>query len=703
MKEKLLNTLIVVLCCFNGVSMAAIPDFTASFTNAFERLDSETYTGGGGTPVSTYGITTLEGEYQAAGLTLTNTGASAVTYNIAINDPGATTFNFDIRRQVFVNTYYPDLGDIADALTLLPKTGSNWQVTIPANGVVKLSIESQIPLGASGLNQTTVDIYNAAVPAVTEQLSLDFNVLAPPAPDRSLYQYNAFVYPWLNVGQSNATEVASDLAAHGATMMEFPTMPTVFFWPSGDIDVIDYTTLDARLASYGPSVDRFMLFWESQYTQFNVTGGGTLTPHSPQWNNAFQNVVSAWLTHAASLGYGTDRFAILPYDEPSSSSFGTAPDQDITDFQNVSTLAKAANPNLDVLLTLTDYAGITDVNAMLPYVDIVQAISPYRTATLAGQPAGYNPRDNYYSTIFPALDAWRDSTGGDIWTYRISGGKSDNVLISHLAYPILAFAEGATGAGHWAYNVASGSTWDEPLLSTLDFSLIYDGTESHPLNLLYNVTGENVVPSIRWQALRAGLQNARILAFLKENKSLYNATNQTEIQDIFDEAVAMADDFKNSAWSNGPYSYWRHIDDYLDAGGLITFEYLADYSNRLRLLYEDVVINGDFNADGDIDGDDFLRWQRNFGMGGATIADGDANGDGFVDDNDLLIWETNFGSSGALVNQAAAISAVPEPSALSLVLLGCICLSLLLCHYGTLDRVCAVKRAYAVERARTDR
>ena len=59
-----------------------------------------------------------------------------------------------------------------------------------------------------------------------------------------------------------------------------------------------------------------------------------------------------------------------------------------------------------------------------------------------------------------------------------------------------------------------------------------------------------------------------------------------------------------------------------------------------------VADSADFDTDGDVDGSDFLAWQRGFGTAApnATPADGDANGDKVVDATDLLVWEDQFGS-----------------------------------------------------------
>ncbi|NOZ39678.1 MAG: hypothetical protein GXP24_05565, partial [Planctomycetes bacterium] len=68
-----------------------------------------------------------------------------------------------------------------------------------------------------------------------------------------------------------------------------------------------------------------------------------------------------------------------------------------------------------------------------------------------------------------------------------------------------------------------------------------------------------------------------------------------------------------------------------------------------------VVINGpDFDADGDVDGSDFLAWQRGAGTSSnATAAQGDANSDGAVDVEDLVIFQQDYGQ-GSSVPQVLA-------------------------------------------------
>lgn len=68
---------------------------------------------------------------------------------------------------------------------------------------------------------------------------------------------------------------------------------------------------------------------------------------------------------------------------------------------------------------------------------------------------------------------------------------------------------------------------------------------------------------------------------------------------------------------------------------------------------------GDFNADGLVDGVDFLIWQQGYGSADPLPAHGDANGDGVVDAEDLEVWSTHFGD----VNGALSGLSVPEPRA----------------------------------------
>jgi hypothetical protein len=70
-------------------------------------------------------------------------------------------------------------------------------------------------------------------------------------------------------------------------------------------------------------------------------------------------------------------------------------------------------------------------------------------------------------------------------------------------------------------------------------------------------------------------------------------------------------------------------------------------------------IAGDFDGDSDVDGSDFLRWQRGVGTAAlmGTASAGDADGDRDVDGADLVFWRANFGETTPAAGAASATSA----------------------------------------------
>jgi hypothetical protein len=87
-----------------------------------------------------------------------------------------------------------------------------------------------------------------------------------------------------------------------------------------------------------------------------------------------------------------------------------------------------------------------------------------------------------------------------------------------------------------------------------------------------------------------------------------------------------------------------------------------------NLAFEVVAITpppGDYDADFDVDNNDYNVWRRNFGLTGQSAADGNANG--IVDAADYVVWRENLGTA---LGASASSAAVPEPTSLVLMLAG---------------------------------
>ena len=109
-------------------------------------------------------------------------------------------------------------------------------------------------------------------------------------------------------------------------------------------------------------------------------------------------------------------------------------------------------------------------------------------------------------------------------------------------------------------------------------------------------------------------------------------------------------------------------------GPTVTIDSMFFYGDGDATIYLDTVshnpdgalaatlISGDFDGDGDVDGDDLTQWQGDYGVNADSDADGDGDSDGF----DFLVWQQNYMGSSPL----AAASAVPEPSTVILLVVG---------------------------------
>lgn len=103
-------------------------------------------------------------------------------------------------------------------------------------------------------------------------------------------------------------------------------------------------------------------------------------------------------------------------------------------------------------------------------------------------------------------------------------------------------------------------------------------------------------------------------------------------------------------------------------------------------------VEGDFNGDGIVDGDDLAVWQVHFGAdSGAAFTDGDNDGDGDVDGADWLAWQRAVASSAA---GSGSFAGVPEPSTLGL----CATMGLILLCRPPVEGRLARRRGWRIDR-----
>ena len=114
---------------------------------------------------------------------------------------------------------------------------------------------------------------------------------------------------------------------------------------------------------------------------------------------------------------------------------------------------------------------------------------------------------------------------------------------------------------------------------------------------------------------------------------LINASGGSASVEVFDSQMVLLNGEVNSSLGSVHYQVSTNEMHYLRLSGTSPD---ADMSLQFTGLA------GDYDGDGDVDGRDFLEWQRGFGSGPAATA-GDGNGDGVVGPSDLTIWQDNYG------------------------------------------------------------
>ena len=238
-----------------------LPDavIAATFSNPYVRLDPAYLPVAN--PATTYELVTLPGEYQAIGLDLTNCTKRALSANVSLTGIDAKRFDCQVRKQIFLETWYErEKNRFADALPLLPRDAGGWQLEIPKGGTEKLYFGFHVPkdIKAGQIEATvSVDILTGQ----SHSFPVTLNVVAKPVPGEKRFGYLACTYPWSNAAGKFPELTAIDLAEHGATMMELPTLPDVKFTENGEIASVDFSNVMAQVRAYAPHI-KMAIFWE---------------------------------------------------------------------------------------------------------------------------------------------------------------------------------------------------------------------------------------------------------------------------------------------------------------------------------------------------------------------------------------------------------------------------------------------------------
>lgn len=263
-----------------------------------------------------------------------------------------------------------------------------------------------------------------------------------------------------------------DLLAHGNNV--FPVgLPEAKYDAQGRLAASDYTRLDAVL-------DRL----RGKDVVLLLTGLPGLhgDPGSAACRDDLKTFLDELVGHMAAAGFDTNHFALYPFDEPGGVGWNL-----INRLAEFGKVVRATNPN--VMIYVDGGGELPMFQAIAPYIDI------------------WCPGIYMLPEKTPLMDLVR-KTGKILWSYNCAYGysrpvgpnlKNMNLIGDYRAAALFAFRHGSTGIGFWCYNQGP-DPWGR---IDMEYALVYPG-RTRP------------VTSRRWEAVREGIEDYRILASLRK-------------------------------------------------------------------------------------------------------------------------------------------------------------------------------------------
>ncbi len=263
-----------------------------------------------------------------------------------------------------------------------------------------------------------------------------------------------------------------DLLAHGNNVFTV-SLPAVIYDAQGRLAGSDYSKLDPVLSRLrGQDVVLLLMGMPGLHG----------APGSAAYRGDLKTFLDELVTRMAGAGFDTKHFALYPFDEPGGVGWTL-----INQLVEFGKLVRAVNP--DLMIYVDGGGELSMFQAMAPCIDI------------------WCPSIYMLADKTPLMDVVRKS-GKMLWSYNCgytysrpvgANLKNMNLIADYRNAALFAFRHNATGIGFWCYN-QGGDPWGR---IDMEYMLVYPGR-----------TGP--VPSRRWEAVREGIEDYRILAALRK-------------------------------------------------------------------------------------------------------------------------------------------------------------------------------------------
>jgi outer membrane protein assembly factor BamB len=348
----------------------------------------------------------------------------------------------------------------------------------PGDHAVKVRLQA---INGAGVLEEPKSEHAVAPPEAVVTIALKalpFEMAAP-----SALRLCTWAYVETSLYKDIADATYANLFAHGNNVWTIGALPAAQYDDQGRlVGPVDYGKFDA-------AVER----WRGKDVVLLLSGFPALTPASgkdgydtPPYRKALKPYLDDIVEHMARLGFDLDHWAFYPIDEAGGTGWDSIDAQ-----ARFGELMRAARPEVKIYAD----AGGPDpamIKKIAPYVDI------------------WSPGVNMVATE-PDKFSIMQATGKTLWSYNCSYNnynkptdegrtlKAADVVAEYRIAGIFAFRHGLTGLGFWTSISNPEDPWAR---ARYEYPMLYTGRTAP-------------VTSRRWEAVREGIEDFRILTALK--------------------------------------------------------------------------------------------------------------------------------------------------------------------------------------------
>lgn len=351
----------------------------------------------------------------------------------------------------------------------LPELDASHAITLPPGEARQVWLCADTRNVAPGEHAATLHLgVLAGAPEIVE-VPLELSVWPISLPRDVFAKINwSVIHPERRSGQA-----VQDMLDHGISCVYGPSLPAIPVDAEGNLaGTIDWTVFDTTLERV-PGY--FYMLWGAPPPR-KWPEGVNPAPDSEAYFNGFKTAVLELGRHLEEKGIRYDQWAFYPIDEPWLTGFSHIPH-----LRRFCQMVKRSDPRVQ---NYTDPAGLVRVEYIDEFKDLIDIWQPELNLL---------KRD-------PELVQWFRDNARHFWTYHAIGPGKDLPPMGHYRlYAWIAWHFGCEGAGYWVY--ARNDIW-WPVQGG-DWSVGYQ-------------TGDQVVPSRRWEADRDGVEDYRAFSVLRE-------------------------------------------------------------------------------------------------------------------------------------------------------------------------------------------